>query len=63
MKSKVQQLKPLEEMTSEELEQALCDMIESTPREIAVNWLQTCLIPMLEEIEKRGRNTAGDPIL
>ena len=58
MKSKVQQLKPLEEMTREELGQALCDMIESAPREIAVNWLQTCLIPMLEE-NRRKRESEG----
>ena len=37
----------------EELTQALCDMIESAPREVAVNWLQTCLLPMLEE--KHGK--------
>lgn len=38
----------------EELAQALCDMIESAPREIAVNWLQTCLLPMLEKNAKEG---------
>lgn len=63
MKGNVQHLKSLEEMTREELIQALCDMVESAPREIAFHWLQTCLIPMLVEIEKKGRNTAGDPIL
>lgn len=38
----------------EELAQALCDMIESAPREIAVNWLQTCLLPMLKKNAKEG---------
>lgn len=38
----------------EELTQALCDMIESAPREVAVDWLQTCLLPMLEKIKQEG---------
>lgn len=38
----------------EELAQALCDMIESAPREAAVNWLHTFLLPMLEQKAKEG---------
>lgn len=38
----------------EELAQALCDMIESAPREAAVDWLHRFLLPMLEEKTKKG---------
>ena len=38
----------------EELAQVLCDMIESAPREAAVNWLHTFLLPMLEQKAKEG---------
>ena len=38
----------------EELVQELYNLIESAPREVAVDWLNKCLLPMLEERKQGG---------
>lgn len=48
-----QQAAQTEGKTHDELAEMLCEIVQAAPRDVALEWLNRCLLPMLEENRRK----------